>query len=147
MARGPKVSADVAEVLAGYPPRIRKRVLALRERIYATAACTEGVGAIEETLKWGEPAYLTSETGSGTTLRLGWHRKHPTRYALYVHCQTDLIERFRNGAPDSVEFEGNRAIVFEGERAVPQAFLTACITEALTYHRSKGAPGRRTRRS
>jgi hypothetical protein len=32
---------------------------------------TPGVGALHETLKWGQPAYLTPETRSGTTLRLG----------------------------------------------------------------------------
>jgi hypothetical protein len=49
-------------------------LLALRRVIFATAAATPGVGVLTETLKWGEPAHVTAETASGSTIRLGWSR-------------------------------------------------------------------------
>jgi hypothetical protein len=62
----------------------------LRELIFDVAASTDGVGEIEETLRWGEPAYLTSQSKSGTTIRIGWKSSRPAEYAVFFHCQTDL---------------------------------------------------------
>ena len=56
----PFANAQVAAVFASYPPRVRKLAMYLRRIILDTAAATEGVGELEETLKWGEPAYLTA---------------------------------------------------------------------------------------
>lgn len=57
----------VAAVFAAYPAGMRKRLLALRALVLDVAAKTEGVGPLTETLKWGQPSYLTDETKSGTT--------------------------------------------------------------------------------
>ena len=128
----------VAGVLASYPPAIRLKVMALRRLIFDTAATTDGVGPISETLKWGEPAYLTAASKSGSTIRIGWKKSAPSRYALYFHCQTNLVETFRAQFPDVFVFEGNRAIVFEESDAVlPTDPLAMCIAAALTYHRNK----------
>ena len=50
----------VAAKFQSYPLSMRTKLMALRELILETAADTAEVGEIEETLKWGEPAYLTS---------------------------------------------------------------------------------------
>ena len=127
----------VAVVFAAYPAKLRRKLLALRDLILDTAAQTEGVGAIQETLKWGQPSYLTRETGSGTTIRIDRVKAGPDRYALYVHCQTSLLETFRARYPDELKYEGNRAILFDQNDAVPEAALRHCIALALTYHLSK----------
>ena len=133
----------VAGVFASYPPAIRSKAMALRRLIFATAAATDGVGPITETLKWGEPAYLTAASGSGSTIRIGWKKSAPGRYGLYFHCQTRLVETFRAQFPDLFVFEGNRAIVFEATDTVPAEPLAMCIAAALTYHRDKKpAPNR-----
>lgn len=124
----------VAAVFEGYPPRIRKKLLALRRLILGTAAATDGVGRIEETLKWGEPAYLTPETRSGTTIRLGWKASAPTEYSLNVHCQTTLIADLRERFSDVLTFDGNRRIVFDEHDPVPEGPLMISIAAALTYH-------------
>ena len=72
---------EVAAVLRSYPKAQRDKMLEIRALLFATARETEGVGALEETLKWGEPAYLTSETGSGSTIRIAWKEKAPDRCA------------------------------------------------------------------
>ncbi len=46
------------------------RLLFLRELIYDTAARIEGVGPLEEALKWGQPSFLTSESKSGSLIRV-----------------------------------------------------------------------------
>ena len=121
---------------------MRPKLLALRELIFKVAGSTLGVGELEETLKWGEPAYLTSQTKSGSTVRIGWKSSSPTQYAMYFHCQTNLIDTFRTLFPGEFKFEGNRAIVFNESEAVPTDSVAFCVAAALTYHRNKGKVGR-----
>ncbi len=130
-------NADVAAAFAAYPPKFRRKLLALRRLILETAGSTEGVGEIEETLKWGEPAYLTSQTKSGSTVRIAWKPSAPIHYAMYFNCQTNLVDMFREWFPDSFEFDGDRSIVFAGDDVVPVEPLSVCIATALTYHRNK----------
>lgn len=128
---------QVAAVFDECPPELRQKVLALRQLILRTAASTEGVGRLEETLKWNEPAYLTTETKSGSTVRIGWRGADPKQYALHFNCQTDLVERFRQWFPRELRFEGNRSIVFAEDDVVPVDSVATCIAAALRYHRDK----------
>ena len=131
----PFATAAVAEAFETYPPNMRRKLLALRELIFKTAKTTNGVGEIEETLKWGEPAYLTTQTGSGSTVRIAWKASKPGEYAMYFNCQTSLVETFKTLFPGEFKFEGNRAIVFKESEPIPKDALTFCISTALTYHR------------
>jgi hypothetical protein len=136
----------VARKFASYPPRVRRKLMALRRLILETATTTDGVGALRETLKWGEPAYVTEQTGSGSTVRIDWKRPDPERYAIYFNCQTSLIETFRTIFSDDFTYEGNRALVFEIDKPIPQRALRFCIAASLTYHLAKrtGAKKKRT---
>lgn len=124
---------EVAAKFDAYPANVRRKLLALRELVFRTAAATSGVGEIEETLKWGEPAYVTKNK-SGSTVRMDWKKSDPDHYALYFHCQTNLVETFRTLFPHDFKFEGNRALVFPLESDVPQDSLALCIAASLTYH-------------
>jgi hypothetical protein len=135
----PFANADVAQAFAAYPPTVRRKLLALRALIFETAASVEGVGEIEETLKWGEPAYITSQSKSGSTIRIDWKKSNPSQYAMYFHCQTNLAATFRTLFPKEFKFDGNRAIVFDAAGRVPTDALSVCIAAALTYHRDKKA--------
>jgi hypothetical protein len=132
----PFANAEVAKVFEAYPADVRRKLLALRELILRTASSTEGVGELEETLKWGEPAYLTSKSKSGSTIRIDWKKARPAEYAIYFNCKTMLVETFRTLFPTEFKFEGNRAIVFKVLEAVPADSLAFCVAAALTYHRS-----------
>src|SRR5262249_18997440 len=90
----------VAAAFSSYPKGVRARLLALRKLILDTARATEGVGPVEETLKWGQVSYLTSESRSGSTIRIDQVKSEPGRYALYFHCQTNLVETFRELYPE-----------------------------------------------
>ena len=136
----PFKNAAVAKVFGSYPAPVRSKLLALRDLIFATAAKTQGVGALEETLKWGEPAYLTPHTKSGSTVRIAWKATRPLSYAIYFNCHTTLVETFKTLFPNDFEFEGNRAIIFAVSGRTPKRELAWCIAAALTYHRkSSGA--------
>lgn len=133
---------EVAEAFDGYAPAARATLLQLRELIIETAARTEGVGPLQETLKWGQPAYLTASSRSGTTIRLD--SKSPTHCSLFVHCQTDLVPRFRSLYPDVLECVGNREVTLDVHAALPEAPLRHCIALALTYHLDRRSRGSRT---
>ena len=129
----PFTDAKVEAKFDSYPPEPRKQLLALRELIFRTAEATAGVGEIEESLKWGEPAYATKNK-SGSTVRMDWKSKNPDQYAMYFNCQTTLIEMFRTMFPNDFKSEGNRALIFGLSESVPQDALSFCIAASLTYH-------------
>jgi hypothetical protein len=103
----------VARVFNRYPKKMKQKLMKLRELIFDVAVKTKSVGKLEETLKWGEPAYLTSESKSGSLIRIDVKKSDPSKYAMYFHCQTNLVDSFRTLFPDLFSYEKNRAIVFE----------------------------------
>ncbi len=133
----PFANDEVARVFAAYPEPIRARLLALRQLIFDTAASTDGVGHLDEMLKWGEPAYLTSQSKSGSTIRIHSKKASARQYAIYFNCQSTLVDTFRSLFPEDFTFEGNRALVLDAADEPPMDALAFCIGEALTYHRKK----------
>jgi hypothetical protein len=125
----------VAALFDAYPKPQKSKLLALRRLILDTARTTEGVGAIEEALKWGQASYLTSETKSGSTVRID-RVKSANQVAVYFHCQTDLVETFRELYPE-LNYGGNRSILLDAADALPEAALRHCVALALTYHLNK----------
>jgi uncharacterized protein DUF1801 len=131
----------VDAVFNTYPKPIKARLLALRRLILETARTTPGVGALQETLKWGQPSYLTAETKSGSTIRIDQVKSAPSQYALYFHCQTDLVETFRELYPE-LSYGGNRSILLDTGDEVSEPALRHCVALALTYHLNKRKAGR-----
>jgi hypothetical protein len=136
--------AGVAAVFKTYPPALRSRLVALRALVFDTAARTAGVGRLSETLKWGQPSYLTAESGSGTTVRIDRLKNRDDGYAVYFHCQSGLVDTFRTIYPDTFTYEGNRAIVFDARDRLPIRALGHCIGLALTHHLRKRTGSRET---
>ena len=133
----PPQPPEVEKVFNTYPTPVRLKLLAIRQLIFESAAATEGVGPIVETLKWGEPAYLTAETKAGSTIRLGWKPSKPGFFAIYFNCRTSLVETFRRLFSDRLSFEGNRAILIKESDDLEEMPLGICIAMALSYHLTK----------
>jgi hypothetical protein len=131
--KNPKVAA----VFKSYPQNIRTKLMFLRQSILETAASTEGVGEIEETLKWGEPSYLTPKTKSGSTIRIDSKKSQEEQHAMYFKCTANLVVAFRERYPKEFRFGGNRSIVFNIDDEIPVRELKSCIALALTYHLNK----------
>ena len=128
----PELAPDIAQVFNSIPPGPRAGLLHLRDMIFSVARDTPGVGRVEEALRWGQPAYLTPDTKSGTTLRLGVPKSGG--FALFVNCKTTLIEDFRAMAPTGTRFEGQRAVLFAETADIDPAATEWLIRRALTYH-------------
>lgn len=127
----------VADVFSKCPESIRKNLFQLRQLVLDTAAEVDGIIKVEETLKWGEPAYLVK---GGSTIRMAWYESKPNQYALYFNCKTKLVDTFRELYSDKLNFEGNRAVIFNVGDEVPVRELKHCILLALTYHSVKHLP-------
>lgn len=127
----------VADVFKKYPQVVHEKMKALRQLVIEVAEATEGVDKLEETLKWGEPAYLTKH---GSTLRMDWKAKQPDQYAMYFQCTSQLVPTFRFVFGDELSFEGNRAVTFDLSADLPTEKVKQCIAAALTYHKVKQLP-------
>ena len=126
----------VNAVFSAYPSPVKAKLKALRRLIFDTAKTTKGVGALEEALKWGQPSYLTAESKSGSTVRIDQVKAEAGACAVYFHCQTDLVETFRELYP-KLSYSGNRAILLDATEKLPEAELRHCVALALTYHLRK----------
>lgn len=127
----------VADIFDNYPKSVQKQMVQLRAIVIESAAEIEGLEALEETIKWGEPSYLTKH---GSTVRMDWKAKTPQQFAMYFKCTSKLVPTFKTLYKDTFSFEGNRAIVFKQNDEIPKTELKHCISLALTYHKVKKLP-------
>ncbi|MBH0027108.1 DUF1801 domain-containing protein [Pseudoalteromonas sp. SWN29] len=127
------MTTDIENIFNNYPQITKSTLIKLRELIY-TVAQEQNLGAVEESIKWGEPSYSTI---NGSPIRIGF--KGSSCY-LFFHCQSKLVSTFRELYSHSLTFEGNRAIVLNSEKPLPEYPLKACIKLALTYHSVKHLP-------
>jgi hypothetical protein len=67
----------------------------------------------------GAAKLSTPETKSGSTIRIDRLKSSANQYAVYFHCQTDLVETFRNLYPTELSYGGNRSIILNAEDAIP----------------------------
>jgi hypothetical protein len=129
------VEPAVRAVFDAYPTAVRDALIDLRRIILEAADETLGAGQVVETLKWKQPAYLPAHPRVGTTVRIDALKGPGGGYAMYVHCQSTLMDQYRLLYPDAFTFEGQRAILFAADAPPPEAPLKHCIALALSYHR------------
>lgn len=130
----PKMPDVVAAAFEAFPDLPRGRLLEVRRLIFAIAAANQAIGPLTETLKWGEPAYLTEATKSGSTIRLGWKATAPDDCAILFNCRTTLVESFEAQFPGVFRVQGTRAILLHVAGPLPDPPLGECLDMALTYH-------------
>ncbi len=123
----PPLPDTLAPIFAEWPDSARL----LRDVIFETAAEAD-IGPLCETLKWGQPAYLTPVTKSGSTIRLGLPKSGG--FAMFVHCQTTILSDFRTIFADDFTYDGNRAVVFQDPADLDLKKLRSLVHAALTYH-------------
>ena len=132
-----KINPRVELVFDNYPSISKEKMLNLRNLIIEVAKEIDGLTTLEETLKWGEPSYLTKK---GSTIRIDWKKKKPKQYAMYFSCSSSLIPTFRIVYKNIFTFEGKRAIIFKVDDKLPKEELKQCIKAGLTYHKLKNIP-------
>lgn len=136
-ASTPAVAAEVEAVLVAYPEEMRAMLLGLRALIYEVSETLGATYAIEETLKWGEPSYLTCKPRTGSTIRLDWKAEHPQHCSVFFKCTADLVPAFRQRFSETFTFGGKRSINFAPDDAIPIDSLKQCLALALSYHHNK----------
>ena len=96
----------------------------------------------------GQPA--RTESKSGSTIRIDQVKAEAGQYAVYFHCQTDLVETFRELYPGTALRRQPRILLDAGEK-VPEAALRHCVAQARRIMRGSGRrrnnPSLRAKRS
>lgn len=133
MTHHPFSSREVQAAFDAYPQPIRTRLLALRDLIL-DAGADQRVGVLEESLKWGEPAWRPKRARVGATVRAAPFGSGGSDIAMFVHCQTSLADQFRDAYPGQLEIDGDRAVVFRAGVRLPRAIIRHCAAMAFTYH-------------
>lgn len=123
--------SDIAIVFERFSPDARKALLEIRQLIFDTAEADASIGPLDETLKWGQPAYRP-KNGAGTTVRLGQPKSGGC--AIYVPCQTTVISDFQTIFPDGFLYDKNRAVLFDTDMPLNPKAIHPLIHAALTYH-------------
>ena len=129
------MKSEIKDKFSTYPAEAQRQLEAVRRLILAVAQEND-LGAVEETLKWGEASYLVK---GGSTVRMDWKPKDPDFIKVFFHCQTSLVETFKEIYRDEFEYEGKRAIVIP-LGASEYGPLSHCLQMALKYHRLKHLP-------
>ena len=127
---------NVKQKFTTYPDNIAVLLHDIRDLIFGVAA-QDGITDLEETLKWGEPSYISK---SGSTIRFDYKDKAPQQFCIYFNCNTKLVETFKELYGDTFVYQGNRALVFELDQALPNKELAHCISLALHYKKIKHLP-------
>lgn len=55
---------------------------------------------------------------------------------MFLNCRTTLVDTYRTLFPE-LNFEGNRAVLFDVNTMLPEASVRRCIELALTYRLAK----------
>jgi hypothetical protein len=79
----------------------------------------------------------STESKSGSTIRINRKPGSDTHYAMYFNCNTNLVDSFCGLFPTTSRYRGDRAIEFDPSDKLPVKDLKICISMALTYHRKK----------
>ena len=128
-------NSSVESAFLSLPHEHQLAALQLREWIHEEADGMSATGGIEESLKWGQPAFLPVKPKVGSTIRVWRHDEQ--HVALYFNCQSTLVEDFIFLFADELQYSGNRAIVFSVDTPLPEVLVRQCIRMALYYHRDK----------
>ena len=133
----PELPLNVSTAYGEFPEPARTQLLLLRDLIFEVASDNPSIGSIHETLKWGEPAYLTLDTKSGSTVRLASKPASPELCGIYLNCNTTLIADMRDIYPNDFSYCTNRAALVPAEQPPSKDTLSHCLELALTYHARK----------
>lgn len=129
------MNSAVENKINAYPETAKTKFYEIRALIFEIAK-REGLGEIEETLKWGQPAYLCN---LGSTIRLDWQNKAPNNIGVFFNCKSVLVETFKEIFGESLIYGGNRAVFVPLDKETPEE-LETCILMALNDHALKKRP-------
>lgn len=128
------IPAEIRAKFDSYPEEARGQLEKLR-RLILSVAEEHGLGRVEETLKWGEASYRVK---GGSTIRIDWKAKDAEVVKMYFHCQTRLVETFKEIYREEFDYEGKRALLVPLNEPLNEGALGHCIALAMNYHSLTG---------
>lgn len=131
------MNKEVETKYKSYPSTVNRELLDLRKLILEVVRKDKDIDFIEETLKWGEPSFLTKTSGS--TLRIDWKERNPNYISIFVNCRTKLISIFKDLYPNDFEYVGNREIRLPLGGKYSKNKLKKCIELVLKYNLIKSS--------
>lgn len=106
---------------------IEKKYLLDLEKLITLVAKEQDV-KLDKSLKWNQ---LSFSTPSGTPIRID--RFDDEHVAMFVSCQTSLVEEWKELFGDTLSFSKTRAIVLSTKVPLPKGKLAMCIQMSLFY--------------
>ncbi len=130
------MNIGVKKVYDSYPENVNKKLQILRKLIYQVAQEIKVTWDIQETLKWWEPSYITSQN-TGTTIRLALVKWTQNKFGIFFNCKSSMITSIKEVFWDQFEYQGNRALIFSTQDVLNFNNIKYCFELALTYHLKK----------
>ena len=123
-------------LIAQWPEQAQKQLLAVRAILHDVSETSQS-GPLDESLKWGQPAWRPRRPRTGATLRLNWSDAAPDRLMAFVDCKTDLASQMSTRFPGQFENDGGRALAFDLNEALPVDAIAQLAQLTFTYHQCK----------
>lgn len=132
-------TATTIELYLEHLPDTHRQPLLTIQAWIADEASAADAEPVATSLKWGQPSYTVS---GGTPIRLGYDDTDPKTptVSLYMHCQTQLVETFRELYPDTDQpwtWIKTRELRLPADQPLPETMIRQFIQFALTYQRRK----------
>lgn len=130
--------ADILNLSATWPADAQHRLLEMRA-IFQDVARAAETGPLDESLKWGQPAWRPRKARMGSTLRLNWSADAPDQIAAFVDCKTDLAAQMDTRFPGQFRNDGRRSLAFDLSSGLHADAIWQLAHLTFTYHRAKRA--------
>ena len=131
----PFTSKNVESLFLSYEENCRNRLMEIREIIFDISKKNKIIGELSEEIRWGQATYITKETKSGSSVRLRIFGNN--KIAIFFHCKTILVSRFRALYSNKLAFSKNRAIILDPKQELEVDTISHCIFMSLTYNLNK----------
>lgn len=124
------------QTLLSWPQQAKDQFCEIRALILAAAEQAD-VGVVEESLKWGQPAWRPKRARTGSTLRLNWQDNSPQTIALFVDCKSTISATMRDIYPHDFQYESNRGLRLYLGTPLPEQAIDHLARLTFTYHRKR----------
>ncbi len=126
------IHPDLVHKFRSWPDRAAECAHSVRS-IFVQTAKDIGVNSLEESLKWGEPAWRPKK--GGITLRVAWSTNAPEELGVFVDCKSDLCARMQSDFPRSFRYIAPRVMYIALDETIPEDALTHLAKLAFQYKR------------
>lgn len=127
---------DILKHTETWPTAAQAQFQEVRCIVYDVALASD-IGPLDESLKWGQPAWRPKRPRIGSTLRVNWSPQSSTQLCAFVDCKTDLAAQMDVRFPGQFANDGRRALAFDLQTPLDHTAIWQLAHLTLTYHRAK----------